>query len=96
VNSTAINMSVKVSLLHADLTFLQVNAQEHYGSCILVFKGTSIVTSILDALFYNPAQGSFFSHHQHLLFVFLVIARLAGVRWNLSVVLRDWRRHLLL
>jgi hypothetical protein len=56
----------------------------------LFFLGISIFISMV-VLVYIPTKSVwrflFSQHPQHLLFVFLMIANLTGVRWNLSIVL---------
>jgi hypothetical protein len=57
-----------------------------------VFWGASILFSFVVVLIYIPTSSvwGFFSPHPHqhlMLFVFLVVALLTGVRWNLNMVL---------
>jgi hypothetical protein len=70
------------------LRFLSIYAKEWYSSILfLVFWGTSILFSLVDGLIYFPTKSVRHSHQQLLLFVFLMIAILTGVRWNLNDVL---------
>jgi hypothetical protein len=91
---TAVNISMQVFLLYIDLHFFGSAHKCMAGSkgkSIFSFWGTSILIPIVVALVYIPTtvyEGFFFKHpHEHLLFVFLIIANLTGMRWNLSVVL---------
>ena len=72
--------------------YLEVELLGHMTVLFLIFWGASIVFSIVSApiSFLLKAHKSSLSpdSHQHLLFlVFLVIATVTGVRWNLTMVL---------
>jgi hypothetical protein len=90
LNSAAINMCTSVFTV-SWLAFPKIFSQDHMTVLFLVFWGASILFSIAVALIYIPTNPhEVFSPHAHqqlLLFVFLMVAILTGVRWNLIVVL---------
>jgi hypothetical protein len=85
--------------LYCNLTYipsgiaLRVELLDHMAILLLIFWGASILFFIVVLLTYIPTSsvwGFLFPLHPHqhfLLFVFLILAILTVVRWNLSVVL---------
>jgi hypothetical protein len=93
MDQVAINMVMQVSLLYIDFHSLDICPSVvwccHKVSLFLHFWVTSIVICMVVVPVYLPTNSvwGFLPQHAHqhlLLFVFLMIANLTGVRWNLS------------